>query len=109
MTTEAKTTRERGHLTVREDATHDKRRGWIDVMDGCICVAAIWFDETNGFTRTDAVANARLFIAAGKLLNALNELLEISKTDAWGEGSMRLDDALSDARTAIAAATQTEE
>lgn len=36
-----------------------------------------------------------------KLAAALRELLEISKTDAWSEGSMRLDDALVDAREAL--------
>lgn len=41
--------------------------------------------------------------AAPDLLAALRELLDISKTDAWN-GSMRLDDALEDARAATAKA-----
>lgn len=72
-------------------------------------VARFVFDRHDDISKSEALANAQLFIAAGKLLNALNELLEISKTDAWGEGSMRLDDALADARAVVAAATKTEE
>ena len=49
-------------------------------------------------------ANARLIATAPALLDAIAELLKISTTDEWS-GSGRLDDALNDAREALAAAT----
>lgn len=51
----------------------------------------------NSTPSEDALADA-----APDLLAALRELMEISRTDEWSEGSGRLDDALADARAALA-------
>ena len=120
MATEAKTTHdwttmEIGDVMAPTDEGHD---GHVSVCDSTdaeldIEIARFVFDLHGDIPKSEAFANARLFIAAGKLLQA-------AKTaEMWMEAVARgrqhkLDQetaawALAGLREAIAAATKTEE